>query len=96
MCVAESEDLKTPEVHTSLAFASFRLRLPGGYGPRKIAAQAKAFAALAAAGRDVYAYYKHEDEPTGPLAAEAMLRRLRLGAKHNMDVVSPQHGVVSD
>ncbi len=76
LCVAESEDLQTPEVHTAATFASFRLRMPGGYGPRKITAQAKGFTALAADGRDIYVYYKHEDEPTGPLAAESMLAKL--------------------
>lgn len=75
LCIAESEDLQTPEVHTAAGFVSYRLRMPGGYGPRKIAAQARQFAVLAAQGHDVFAYYKHEDEPTGPLAAEAMLAR---------------------
>ncbi len=73
LCIAESEDVQTPEIHTAPGFTSYRLRMPGGYSPRKIAAHAKKFAALAAAGTDVYAYYKHEDEPTGPIAAEAML-----------------------
>ena len=73
LCLAENEDMRTPEVHTAPAFASYRLRMPGGYTARAVARQAKTFAALAAAGRDVYAYYKHEDAPTGPLAAEAML-----------------------
>lgn len=74
LCVAQSENLETPEVHTARGFASFRLRMPGGYSAEEAAAHAARFEALAAKGRDVYVYYKHEDEPTGPLAAEAMLK----------------------
>ncbi len=79
LCIAQSENLETPEVHTARGFASFRLRMPGGYSPAEAAEHAKRFQALAAKGRDVYVYYKHEDEPTGPLAAEAMLRAMAVG-----------------
>ncbi len=58
-------------------FTSFRLRMAGGYGAAAIAKHARAVKALLAAGRDVYVYYKHEDEPNGPLAAEALLQALR-------------------
>ena len=75
VCIAESEDLKTPEVHTAESFTSYRLRMPGGYDAATVAAHAKRFKKLAAQGRDVYAYYKHEDAPTGPLAAESMLQQ---------------------
>ncbi|WP_419805013.1 DUF72 domain-containing protein [Terriglobus sp.] len=74
LCVASSESVETPEVHTARGFTSFRLRMPGGYSEAEATAHAARFQALAAKGRDVYVYYKHEDEPTGPLAAEAMLR----------------------
>ncbi len=75
LCIAESEDLKTPEVHTAEGFTSYRLRMPGGYDAATVAAHAKRFKKLAAQGRDVYVYYKHEDAPTGPLAAERMLQQ---------------------
>ncbi len=78
VCIAESEDLQTPEVQTGRGFSSYRLRMPGGYDEASIAEHAARFAALANAGRDVYVYYKHEDEPNGPLAAEAMLHRLAI------------------
>lgn len=74
LCIASSENLETPEVHTAKGFTSFRLRMPGGYSAAEAAAHAARFEALRSKGRDVYVYYKHEDEPTGPLAAEAMLR----------------------
>ena len=77
VCIAESEDLATPEVQTARNFASYRLRMPGGYAAEVLASHAERFTALAAAGRDVYIYYKHEDAPTGPLCAEGMLRHHR-------------------
>ncbi len=76
LCIAENEDLKTPEAQTGRSFSSYRLRMPGGYEEAAVAEHATRFAALAHAGRDVFVYYKHEDEPTGPLAAEAMLQQL--------------------
>ena len=72
VCIAESEDLCTPEVQTAPDFACYRLRMPGGYDATAIADHAARFHALSAT-RDVFVYYKHEDEPTGPLAAESML-----------------------
>ena len=72
VCIAESDDLQTPEVQTAPDFACYRLRMPGGYDAPAIADHAARFHALSAT-RDVFVYYKHEDEPTGPLAAEAML-----------------------
>jgi uncharacterized protein YecE (DUF72 family) len=75
LCVAESDDLATPEVHPAAGIACFRLRRNGGYTPAEIAAFATRFQALAEA-RDVYAYFKHEDEPTGALNGASLLRAL--------------------
>jgi len=72
LCIAESDDLATPEVHTASAFTSFRLRRTGAYTPEELAAFVERFAALSA-DRDVYIYFKHEDEPTGALNAVAFL-----------------------
>ncbi len=72
VCIAESDDLQTPEVHTAPGFACYRLRLAGGYDELTIADHAAKFHALSA-DRDVFVYYKHEDAPGGPLAAESML-----------------------
>ena len=71
ICIAESDDLSTPEVQTAEDFACYRLRMAGGYDALTIADHAAKFRALADT-RDTFVYYKHEDEPTGPLAAEAM------------------------
>ncbi len=72
VCVASSDTLSTPEVHTAPNFACFRLRREHGYDDATIADHAAKFRALSDS-RDVYVYYKHEDDPGGPLAAEAML-----------------------
>jgi uncharacterized protein YecE (DUF72 family) len=71
LCVAESNGLTTPGVATA-DFHCYRLRRDGGYSLAEIQAFAERFTA-AAATAEVYAYFKHEDEPTGALNAAAML-----------------------
>ena len=73
LCIAESDDLATPEVHTANFFC-YRLRRDGGYKPAELKAFATRFTALAKQG-ETFVYFKHEDEPTGPLNAEAMLQQ---------------------
>ncbi len=72
LCVAESDDLASPEVHPAASHVCFRLRRNGGYTPAELHAFAHRFVALSAT-RDVYVYFKHEDEPTGALNAQAFL-----------------------
>jgi uncharacterized protein YecE (DUF72 family) len=72
LCLAESERLVVPEVVTA-PFVYFRLR-KGEYTPEQRAEHAERARALLAAGRDVYVYYKHEDDPAGALYAEELLR----------------------
>ena len=72
LCIAESDDLKTPEVHLATTHTCFRLRREGGYTPEEVEAFAEKISALAAT-QDVYIYFKHEDEPTGALNAVAFL-----------------------
>jgi uncharacterized protein YecE (DUF72 family) len=73
LCIAETEDLTTPEVHTAATHTCFRLRRPGGYTPAELAAFAKRFTAVALE-RETYIYFKHEDEPTGALNAAQFLQ----------------------
>ncbi len=72
LCVAESDDLATPDIATA-DFRCYRLRHSGGYAPNQIKDFAARFTALAQLG-EVFAYFKHEDEPTGALNALALLR----------------------
>jgi uncharacterized protein YecE (DUF72 family) len=80
LCIAESDDLLTPEVHTATNCACYRLRRSGGYSALDLDAFAKRFTALAEQ-RDVYVYFKHEDEPTGALNATAFLARVDAGVR---------------
>ena len=82
LCIAQSDDLVTPEVHTATDFTCFRLRSSGGYSAAALDSFAKHFTSLAQQ-RDIYAYFKHEDEPTGALNAKAFLyRTLAIEDKH--------------
>lgn len=75
LCVAESDDLQTPDVVTA-PFSCYRLRR-SGYQPADLEAIACKLGQRARQG-DVFAYFKHEDEPTGALSAEHVLRSLSL------------------
>lgn len=75
LCIAESDDLATPEVHTAATHTSFRLRRTGAYAPEEIDAFAQRFLTLSA-DRDVYIYFKHEDEPSGALNAVSFLHKI--------------------
>jgi uncharacterized protein YecE (DUF72 family) len=78
LCIAESDDLITPEVHTAAGHTCFRLRRNGGYSAMELDAFATRFAALAQK-RSVYVYFKHEDEPTGALNATTFLKLAEAG-----------------
>lgn len=72
LCVAESDKLEVPKVFTA-DFVYFRLR-KGDYAPedrQRIAAQVRE---LTSAGRDVFVFFKHEDDPSGALYAEELLK----------------------
>ena len=71
LCVAESDDLATPDVTTS-NFRCYRLRRNGGYSSTELTTFAGRFTKLAL-DTELYIYFKHEDEPTGALNATAFL-----------------------
>jgi len=79
VCIAESDELRTPDVQCARTHACYRLRRNGGYSTEQIAAFAEKFSALSEAS-DVYVYFKHEDEPTGALNAVAFLEACALKA----------------
>jgi uncharacterized protein YecE (DUF72 family) len=71
LCVADSEKMSTP-VRVTADYAYFRLR-DEGYTPEDIATWAKTIDRETRACRDVFVYFKHEDQGKGPELA-AMLR----------------------
>jgi uncharacterized protein YecE (DUF72 family) len=73
LCIAESDELTTPEVQCAPTYACYRLRCSGGYTAKKITNFANHLSDVAST-RDVYVYFKHEDEPTGALNAVAFLK----------------------
>src|SRR4051812_24519331 len=60
LCVAESEDLESPDVVTA-GFAYYRWR-KSGYSAARLASLVKTVRRRASAG-EVFAYFKHEEEP---------------------------------
>lgn len=84
LCVADSERMSTPVVATA-DFAYFRLR-DEGYGAGDIARWSKLVAEHAARARDVFVYFKHEEEGKGPEFAKQMMKELGLS-----DVARPEY-----
>ena len=76
LCIAESDNLLTPEINTASDYTCYRLRRTNGYSALELDALAKRFATMTEQ-RDVYVYFKHEDEPTGALNAVEFLTRAR-------------------
>lgn len=74
LCVAESEDLETPDIVTA-PFASYRFR-KSGYSQVQLDAIGNTLRQRAAEG-EIFAYFKHEVQPTGAIFAADTLRRLR-------------------
>lgn len=75
LCLAESDKLQVPKVLTA-DFTYFRLR-KADYDEAAREAIAVQVKELFAGGRDVYVYFKHEDDPHGALYAEELLQKTR-------------------
>jgi len=76
LCVADSEKLSTP-VRVTADYAYFRLR-DEGYTADDIGRWAETIARETASCRDVFVYFKHEEEGKGPLFARMLMERLGL------------------
>ncbi|HWF11123.1 MAG TPA: DUF72 domain-containing protein [Bryobacteraceae bacterium] len=72
LCLAESDRLEVPNVFTA-DFVYFRLR-KGDYSDEGRAAIAENVGSILGAGRDVYVYFKHEEDPRGAIWAEDLLK----------------------
>ncbi len=75
LCVAETETRTTPDVVTA-EFAYYRFRKPT-YTPEERRGMLERIEQHIAAGRNVYAYFKHEDTPEGALYAAELLKSAR-------------------
>lgn len=74
LCVAETEERNTPDVVTG-AFAYYRFRKPTYTSEERHAMVARIEEHIAA-GRNVFAYFKHEETPQGALYAVDVLREV--------------------
>jgi uncharacterized protein YecE (DUF72 family) len=74
LCIADSETRETPLV-TTADYAYLRLR-DEGYGEGDIAKWAETARALGESAKDVFVYFKHEDEGKGAAFGQHMMRLL--------------------
>ena len=74
LCIADSEKLSTPLVATA-GFGYYRLR-DEGYSAPDISRWADVVRADAAGGREVFVYFKHEEEGKGPEFARLLMTNL--------------------
>ncbi len=72
LCVAETEERDTPDV-TTANYAYYRYRKPE-YSPEERNAMVSTISNHLQQGRDVFAYFKHEETPQGALYAVEVLR----------------------
>ena len=81
LCVADSERLSTPVIVTA-DYAYFRLR-DEGYTPDDIARWGDVMREKTSACRDVFVYFKHEEEGKGPEFAKLLMQHLGLARTDN-------------
>jgi len=74
LCVAESEERTTPDVITA-DFCYYRYRKPS-YTPEERHAMIARIQEHLAAGRNVFAYFKHEETPEGAMYAVELLKEM--------------------
>jgi uncharacterized protein YecE (DUF72 family) len=76
LCVAETEERTTPDVVTA-DFSYYRYRKPS-YTPDERRAMVDRIREHLAQGRNVFAYFKHEETPEGAIYAGEVLREVNL------------------
>jgi uncharacterized protein YecE (DUF72 family) len=78
LCVAETETMTTPDVVTA-TFAYYRFRKPNYTGDERQSMIDRVGEHIGA-GRDVFAYFKHEETAAGALYAVELLREVGSGS----------------
>jgi uncharacterized protein YecE (DUF72 family) len=77
LCIADSEKMSAP-VRVTATYAYFRLR-DEGYTPDDIRRWSETIARETASCRDVFVYFKHEEEGKGPEFARLLMEHLGIG-----------------
>jgi uncharacterized protein YecE (DUF72 family) len=75
LCIAETEERTTPDV-TTATLAYYRFRKPT-YSEEERNAMVERIRQHLGAGRDVFAYFKHEETPEGAAYARDLLKSFR-------------------
>lgn len=75
LCIAETEERTTPDVVTA-DFCYYRYRKPS-YTPEERKAMIDRLQEHLSAGRNVFAYFKHEETPEGAICAVEMMKQFR-------------------
>jgi uncharacterized protein YecE (DUF72 family) len=78
LCIAETEERVTPDVVTA-DFCYYRYRKPE-YTPEERQMMLQRMNDHLSAGRDTYAYFKHEETPQGALYAVDVLKQARVAS----------------
>ena len=76
LCVADSEKLSTP-IEITADYAYFRLR-DEGYQPDDIAQWAQRISEKTSGCKEIFVYFKHEEEGKGPEFAKLLMQHLQL------------------
>jgi uncharacterized protein YecE (DUF72 family) len=76
LCVADSDKMSTPVRTTAADYAYFRLR-DEGYTPEDIEEWARKIGRETSRCRDVFVYFKHEEEGKGPQLARLLIDNLK-------------------
>jgi uncharacterized protein YecE (DUF72 family) len=79
LCIAETEERTTPEVVTG-SFVYYRFRKPT-YPPDERKEMIDRIRGHLATGRDVFAYFKHEETPEGAIYAREVLGAVQGGTQ---------------
>jgi uncharacterized protein YecE (DUF72 family) len=74
LCVADSEKLETP-LEVTADYGYFRLR-DEGYTSKDIEDWGLKIAGLQSRCKDIYVYFKHEEEGKGPAFAQELMKNL--------------------
>src|SRR5512146_269943 len=80
LCVAESDEFTTPEVHTA-PFVYYRFRR-SHYTETARKALAQRVMTTSSQGKEVFGFFKHEERPESPLWAVELLESTRNEAGH--------------
>ncbi|HXY16132.1 MAG TPA: DUF72 domain-containing protein [Terriglobales bacterium] len=86
LCVAETEERVTPDVITA-NFSYYRYRKPS-YTPEERQTMVGRIRDHLDAGRNVFAYFKHEETPQGALYAIEVLKEIQGAATENRQVTT--------